>query len=320
MYPEIEPHFTDMLAVTPQHSIYVERSGNKGGYPVFFLHGGPGSHSRSDHRRYFDPECFDIVLFDQRGCGKSLPAGETAGNSTWELVEDINAIKGALDVEKKISLFGGSWGSTLALAYALKYPSLVEELILRGIFLGSNDEVRWYTKGLSRFAPEAWEDFSCPEEEDLVDYYYQQIHGEDESSAIQAACRWYEYEARIMNVGSEAHTTADVTSFPPKEEMLARVRIQLHFLKHQCFLDDGYLLESVKDLELPVTLVQGALDLVCPPITAHRLQRALPQSTLRLLNDAGHGAQSGILAEALCEEADKLRDRLRNRDGLTIQD
>lgn len=318
MYPEIEPYFTEMLAVSPRHTVYVEKSGKQGGYPVFFIHGGPGSRTRADHRRYFDPEYFDIVLFDQRGCGKSEPPGETAENTTWELVEDINAIKEALKIDRKVSLFGGSWGSTLALAYALTYPHYVEELILRGIFLGSNDEVHWYTDGLSRFAIDAWEDFSCPGEDNLVDYYYQQIHCSDERVANHAARRWAEYETRIMDLGSDAHSSAVVASLPSSEEMLVRARIQLHFLKHQCFLEEQQLLESAEDLNLPVTLVQGALDLVCPPITAYRLQRALPQANLRLVNEAMHGAQSGTLAQALCEETDKLRDRLSKRDGFTI--
>ncbi len=317
MYPEIEPHFTEMLSVSPRHTVYVERSGKKGGYPVFFVHGGPGSHTRADHRRYFDPECFDIVLFDQRGCGKSQPAGETLENTTWELVEDINAIKNALEIDRKVSLFGGSWGSTLALAYAMTYPQYVEELILRGIFLGSSEEVHWYTDGLSRFATEAWEDFSCPGEANLVDYYYRQVHSSDERAANNAARRWVEYETRIMDLGSGTDSSA-VASLPSSEEMLVRARVQLHFLKHQCFLEEKQLLESAEDLNLPITLVQGALDMVCPPVTAYRLQRALPQANLRLVNEAMHGAQSGKLAVALCEETDKLRDRLSKRDGFTI--
>jgi proline iminopeptidase len=318
MYPKIEPFFTDMLAVSPTHSLYVERSGKKGGCPVFFVHGGPGSHSRANHRGYFDPDYFDIVLFDQRGCGKSEPAGETDENDTWALVEDINAIKDALGINRKISLMGGSWGSTLSLAYALTHPQFVEELILRGVFLGTSDEVRWYTHGLARFATEAWEEFSESGVDDLVDYYYRQINSSDAGVASQAARAWVKYEAQTMMIGAGEQASDKNVSLPPEKDMLARARVQLHFLQHQCFLGDNQLLESAQNIKLPVTIVQGGMDMVCPPVTAYRLSKRLPRATLRLVSNAGHGGLSGALAAALKEEADNLRDRLRRRDESAI--
>lgn len=318
MYPEIAPFFTDMLAVSSTHSIYVERSGKKGGSPVFFVHGGPGSHSRTDHRGYFDPDFFDIVLFDQRGCGKSKPAGETAENDTWALVEDINAIKDAFGINKKISLLGGSWGSTLSLAYALTYPHAVEELILRGVFLGTHDEVRWYTHGLARFATQAWEEFASSGEDDLVDYYYQQINSLDDDAVREAARAWVKYEIQTMMIGASEPASNKNVALPPEKDMLARARVQLHFLKHHCFLHDNQLLESAQKINLPVTIVQGSMDMICPPITAYRLSKRLPQATLRLVGNAGHGGLSGALAAALKEEADNLRDRLRRRNESTI--
>jgi proline iminopeptidase len=315
LYPEIEPFLTQMLAVSARHSLYVERSGKKGGHPIFFLHGGPGSHVGAAHRRYFDPDFFDIVLFDQRGCGQSVPAGETHENDTWVLVEDINTIRNALGINRKITLFGGSWGSTLALAYALRYPQHVEELILRGIFLGTDEEVAWYTHGLSRFAPQAWQRFASGMGDDLLGNYYLAVQDTNEQCANEAAKRWLEYEMQLMRIGSELQNEqqspapTEVQS-PLSQAMLNRARVQLHFLKHQCFLAEGPLLDAAHNIRLPVTIVQGELDLVCPPITAWRLSQRLPQAKLHIVPDAGHGAMSGRLAPVLKAEVDGLRDRL----------
>lgn len=315
LYPEIEPFFTQMLAVSARHSLYVERSGKKGGHPIFFLHGGPGSHVGAAHRRYFDPEFFDIVLFDQRGCGQSVPAGETQENNTSELVEDINAIRNALGINGKISLFGGSWGSTLALAYALSYPQHVEELMLRGIFLGTEEEVAWYTHGLSRFAPQAWQRFASSMGDDLLGNYCLAVWDTDVQRATEAARRWVEYEMQLMKIGSEHQNEQQSPVAAKAQPMLShsilnRARVQLHFLKHQCFLADSPLLDAAHNIHMPVTIVQGELDLVCPPITAWRLSQRLPQAKLRLIPDAGHGAMSGRLAPVLKAEVDGLRDRL----------
>ncbi|MDT8427262.1 MAG: alpha/beta fold hydrolase [Pseudomonadales bacterium] len=304
-----------MLAVSSRHSLYVERSGNKGGHPIFFLHGGPGSHVGAAHRRYFDPDFFDIVLFDQRGCGQSAPAGETQENDTWMLVEDINTIRNALGINGKISLFGGSWGSTLALAYALRYPQCVEELILRGIFLGTDDEIAWYTHGLSRFAPEAWQRFARGMGDDLLGNYYQAVQDTNERRASEAARHWVDYEMQLMRIGSGSHNEQHSLASPqvstlPSLPLLNRARVQLHFLQHQCFLADDPLLDAAHNIRMPVTIVQGGLDLVCPPITAWRLSQRLPQAKLHLVPDAGHGAMSDRLAPVLKAEVDGLRDRL----------
>ena len=310
MYPEIEPYYTDRLAVSSRHSLYVERSGRRGGMPVIFVHGGPGSRVNAQHRRYFDPEFFDIVLFDQRGCGKSTPLGETQDNDTWALVEDIEAIRCHFGFERKICLFGGSWGATLALAYAREYPDHVEEMILRGVFLGTREEVDWYTHGLARFAPRAWEEFARPGREDLLTYYSEEVFAQDPARALAAARAWVGYEAQLMMIGTgTARPESDIV-LPPEEELLARARVQLHYLRHACFLGDRPLLESAQNLSMPVTIVQGELDLVCPPLTAYRLSRALPNARLRLLN-AGHGGLSAPLASALCEETDRLRERIK---------
>lgn len=312
-----------MIPVSPRHSLYVERSGKQGGYPIFFLHGGPGSHSRAVHRRYFDPDFFDIVLFDQRGCGKSVPAGETRDNDTDALVADIDTIRQALGIQCKISLLGGSWGSTLALACALRYPQWIDELILRGVFLGTHEEVAWFTSGLARFAPDAWQQFAgAAGGANLVDYYYDAVFAADNEHALEAATRWAAYEMQIMRTGSPSlpptpatglSAEAPLSPLQSAQATLHSARVQLHFLKHQCFLAGNPLLEAAQHIQLPVTIVQGELDLVCPPVTAWQLARCLPQATLRLVSSAGHSALAGSLALALKEEVDALRDRLRDR-------
>lgn len=312
LYPPIEPYFAEQLTVSSCHSLYVERSGKQGGHPVMFLHGGPGSQFGAAHRRYFDPEFFDIVLFDQRGCGQSLPAGETQDNHTQALLGDINTIRGALGISGRMSLFGGSWGSTLALAYALHYPQNVEAMILRGIFLASEAEVSWFTQGLVRFAPQAWQQLADGMGHDLVEAYHQAVFDNNDSHAREAARRWTEYEMQIMRIGAETTGTAP----PPVQAsraLLDRARVQLHFLKNQCFLADTALLDAARTIQTPTTIVQGELDFVCPPVTAWQLSQRLPNSRLRMVSNAGHGGLSDALAPILREEVDALRDRLRSQ-------
>jgi len=310
LYPPIEPYFTEQLTVSARHSLYVERSGKKGGHPVIFLHGGPGSQTGAAHRRYFDPDFFDIVLFDQRGCGQSLPAGETQDNHTQALLGDINTIRDALGISGRMSLFGGSWGSTLALVYALHYPQNVAEMILRGIFLASDAEVSWFTQGLTRFAPQAWQQLADGMDDNLVAAYYQAVFDDNDSHASEAARRWVEYEMRIMGIGADVTDKTPPPALQASRALLNRARVQLHFLKNRCFLADTALLEAAQAIQTPTTLVQGGLDFVCPPITAWQLHQRLPNSRLRMVNKAGHGGLSDELAPILREEVDALRDRL----------
>ncbi|ALO47440.1 Proline iminopeptidase [Pseudohongiella spirulinae] len=289
------------------HSLYVERCGNKNGHPVIFLHGGPGSQVNANHRRYFDPDFYDSVLFDQRGCGQSAPAGETRENTTQDLINDINTLRSVLDINGPMTLFGGSWGSTLALAYAQQFPQNVQAMILRGIFLGTDDEVSWFTGGLKRFAPRAWQNMSEGMGQDLIEAYYQAVFDTNQSRATEAALRWVEYEMQIMKIGSDAD---GVSSLPESETILNRARIHLHFIRHKFFLGDTDLLNSSELLQIPVTIVQGEIDLVCPPITAWQLSQRLPDARLRLLGNAGHSGMADVMACALREEADALRDRL----------
>lgn len=309
-----------MVSVSPVHSLYVECSGKPGGYPIFFLHGGPGSHSRALHRRYFDPEFFEIVLFDQRGCGRSVPAGETSENTTPLLVEDINAIRDALGITCNFSILGGSWGSTLALAYALHYPTSLDEVILRGVFLGTQQELDWYTHGLKHFAPEAWAQFACAGASDLVDHYYQAVNDTNAERAAEAAVRWANYEMQIMAIMAFSAVSQSLTqpSQPPGtfvQNTLNNTRVHLHYLIHHFFLAGSPLLDVAHTIALPFTIVQGRLDLVCPPVAAWQLSQRLPFARLRMVDNAGHSATSGSLALALREEVDALRDRLISQAG-----
>lgn len=300
-----------MIAVSPIHSLYVERSGKKGGHPIIFLHGGPGSQVNARHRRYFDPNFYDIVLFDQRGCGQSLPAGETRENTTQALIEDINTLRKQLGINGTMSLFGGSWGSTLAMAYARQFPQNVAAMILRGIFLGTADEVEWFTHGLARFVPQAWQQMAEGMGQDLVEAYYQAVLDSDRNKAMQAARRWVSYEMQIMQIGSDTSTTEPLSA---SQAILNRSRIHLHYIRQRFFQVDAPLLDSAKSLHIPVTIVQGEMDLVCPPVTAWQLSQALPDARLRLLSNAGHGGLSEVMANALREEADALRDRLLTKN------
>jgi proline iminopeptidase len=305
LFPAIEPYDRQWLAADAGHAIYHEQSGNPEGLPVLFLHGGPGSRTRAEHRRYFDPRHYRIVLFDQRGCGLSTPAGATCANTTQHLVGDIEGLRRRLGVRRWV-LFGGSWGSTLALAYAEAHPDAVAALVLRGVFLGSRDEIRWYLEGMKRFIPEAWTQFAGGES-DILGAYHRQVCHPDPAVALPAARRWYDYEARTMTLGD----TASSTGAPPDDELLARVRVQVHYLANDCFLRENALLDNLWRIpRVPAILVQGRQDMVCPPSAAIAVARGLPGSELQLLAGAGHSASQPAMAARLCDAAARIHSRL----------
>jgi proline iminopeptidase len=309
LYPELTPFAVQQLAVGGGHTLYVEECGNPRGFPAVFLHGGPGSRIRALHRRYFAPDFYRIVLFDQRGCGQSTPLGSTAENTTGELVGDIEALRNHLGVDR-VMLFGGSWGSTLALAYAVAHPRRVAGMVLRGIFLASRAELEWYLHGLRNFLPEAWEALAQGEGDNLLTRYHGLVNAPDERHAVSAAQRWVAYEEAVMSV--EAGNTG-----PPgaPADALARARIQLHYLVHDCFLEPSELWSGLAQLaDVPALIVQGRVDLVCPPRTAHELARRLPNAELRLVECGGHSAASPEIARALRRATDDMRERLRSAE------
>ncbi|NIO39405.1 MAG: alpha/beta fold hydrolase, partial [Burkholderiales bacterium] len=229
------------------------------------LHGGPGSQTRPEHRRYFDPRFYRILLFDQRGCGRSSPAGSTEENTTWHLVQDMETMRRNLGIETWL-VFGGSWGSTLALAYATNHPERVAGMILRGIFLASRAELDWYLNGLRAFVPAEWERLTNGVGKAVIERYQREANHAESAVAVAAARRWVEYEQSVMAIGAP---TAAVSAAVDEAALLARARVQLHYLANDCFLREGQLMHNASDVPAPTIVVQGRADMVCPPVTAY---------------------------------------------------
>jgi proline iminopeptidase len=311
-YPPIEPYRTGTLRVGGGHEIYFEESGNPKGKPVVFVHGGPGGGTEPKHRRFFDPEGYRIVLFDQRGCGKSTPHASLEENTTWHLVDDMERLRGELGVERW-QVFGGSWGSTLALAYAETHPQRVTELVLRGIFLLRKREIDWfYQGGASALFPDAWEAYLAPipegERGDLLRAYHQRLTSDDPVVRQEAARAWSVWEGRtsclLPNEELIAKTGGDAFS-------LAFARIECHYFVNSGFLRfDDQLLRDVDAIRhIPGVIVQGRYDVVCPMESAWALHRAWPEATLRVVADAGHSAMEPGTVHELVLATDGFRAR-----------
>lgn len=310
LYSEIEPYRTGRLKVSPVHELYFEESGNPNGKPVVFFHGGPGGGTEAKHRRYFDPSVYRIVLFDQRGCGKSTPFASLEDNTTWHLVSDIEMLRTHLGIEQWM-VFGGSWGSTLALAYAETHPSRVTELVLRGIFLLRPEEIRWfYQEGASWIYPDAWEPYvnHIPEAErgDLLHAYYKRLTSTNPVEQAAAAKVWSVWEG-------------STSCLLPSPELIARTGgddFSLAFARIEChyFVNDGWLTEGRDILsnvdrirKIPAVIVQGRYDVVCPAKSAWDLSRAWPEADLRIIPDAGHAASEPGIVHELVSATDKFR-------------
>lgn len=310
LYPPLEASRTGRLRVSDVHELYFEESGNPGGKPVLFIHGGPGGGTEPKHRRFFDPAAYRIILVDQRGCGKSTPHASLEDNTTWHLVADFEALRAHLGIEKW-QLFGGSWGSTLALAYAQKHPERVSELVLRGIFLLRKQEIDWfYQQGAHTLFPDAWEQFLAPipreERGELVAAYHRRLTGSDAVARQEAARAWSIWEARtsclLPNAALVERLGADTTS-------LAFARIECHYFVNRGFLrSDTQLLDDVPRIRhLRAVIVQGRYDVVCPPESAWALHRAWPEADLKIVADAGHSAFEPGTVSALVEATDRFR-------------
>lgn len=291
LYPEITPYRSGHLNVSDLHQIYYEVCGNPEGRPVVFLHGGPGSGCNPNQRRFFDPAYYQIILLDQRGCGRSLPLGEVRDNTTDALVNDIDALRVHLGVDRWL-VFGGSWGSTLGLNYALRFPQRIVGLILRGIFLSRPQELQWFLGDAAQFFPEAWRTLldGLPEDEqhEVLQAYAKRIFSEDSSINLPAACRWNDYESSIMSLRPPTNTnTVPVDA----RIQIARARVQIHYILHGCFVSDRDMLaEAAKLTAIPTWIVQGRYDMVCPPKTAWQLKQAMPHAHFEMVPDAGHSA------------------------------
>ena len=310
LYPEIEPFDTGTLPVSDIHTLYYERCGNPKGRPAVFLHGGPGGGLEPEYRRYFDPEAYHVVLFDQRGAGRSTPHAELRENTTWDLVADMERLRERLGITSWVVL-GGSWGSTLGLAYAETHPDRVDALILRGVFLGREHEIRWlYQEGASALFPDAWEGYLEPipevERDDLLAAYHRRLTGGSEAARLQAARAWSVWEASISKLRPDPDLV-DHLSEP--HQALALARLECHYLFNRCFLSaDSQLLDGVEAIAgIPGAIVNGRYDVVCPAGNAWALHRAWPAAQLELVPDAGHsGLEPGIVA-ALVAATDRLR-------------
>jgi len=312
LYPEIEPYRTHHLAVDARHTLYVEECGNPDGLPLVFLHGGPGAGLAPYHRRFFDPARWRIVLFDQRGAGRSTPFADLVDNTTAHLVADIEAIRGLLGIERW-AVFGGSWGSTLALAYAQAHPERVLGLVLRGIFLARDEELRWFNEvdgGARYIFPERWARFRDfipkAERDNMIEAYWQRLDSDDEATRLAAARAWSAYEGGSTTLEHDPDGDGD---FADPNAALSLARLEVHYFRHRMFLEPDQLLRGIECIRhLPATIVHGRYDIVCPMKTAWDLANAWPQAELRVVL-AGHSAADPAIAAALVEATDRLADR-----------
>lgn len=302
LYPEIEPYRSGFLPVDNEHNIYWEESGNSHGKPILFLHGGPGSGTYPKYRRFFDPAFYRIILVDQRGSGKSFPHASLKNNTTWHLVEDLEKLRKHLTIEKWI-LFGGSWGGTLALAYAETVPQRVAGLILRGIFLSRKSEIDWfYRTGTPFVFPEAWERFISiippKERKDLIGAYYRLLTSSDEMVRRQAAKEWSLWEGTCASMKPDATFLETFTEASHAESIS---RIECHYFMNDCFFKtDGWLLEHAPKIRnIPGVIIHGRYDMICPVQNAVDLHKAWPESRLEIIPDAGHLASEEGITQAL---------------------
>jgi proline iminopeptidase len=310
IYPPIEPYRTGMLQVSDLHEVYWEESGSQEGTPAVFVHGGPGGGTSPDQRRFFDPSAYRIVLFDQRGCGKSTPHASLDENTTWDLVADMERIREHLGIDRWV-VFGGSWGSTLALAYAQAHPDRVRAIVLRGIFLLRPKELRWYyQEGASFVYPDAWESFVAPisedERDDLMAAYHRRLTGEDRSARIAAAKAWSVWEGSTSwLLPSPEHAS----TFEEDEFAEAFARIENHYFVNGGFFDHpDQLLDGVDRIRhIPAVIVQGRYDMPCPVTTAWELHKRWPEADFHIVPDAGHAAMEPGTRSLLVEATDRFR-------------
>ena len=311
LYPEIEPYETGRLDVGDGHSLYWERCGTPGAKPVVFLHGGPGAGCSPAHRRQFDPARYDILLFDQRGCGRSRPHASLEANTTWHLVADIERLREMAGVERWMA-FGGSWGSTLALAYAQTHPDRVTELVLRGIFTFRQSELDWlYRQGASEIFPDTWEEFIAPipedERGDLVAAYHRRLTGADDAERLAAAKAWSRWEAETVTLLPHPEVVEEHTE---DDFAVAIARIENHYMINKGWIDEGALIRDAGKLRgIPAVIVQGRYDCCTPPVTAWDLHKAWPEAELVIVPDGGHLFNEPGVLDGLIRATDKFARR-----------
>ena len=308
LYPSVEPYETGRLDVGDGHEIFFERVGKRGGKPAVFLHGGPGGGISPDHRRLFNPEHYDVLLFDQRGCGRSTPHAGLEANTTWHLVADIERLRRHIGVERWL-VFGGSWGSTLGLAYAERHPERVSELILRGVYTVTKPEIRWYYQyGVSEIFPDRWEQFLAPippdERHDMVGAYRKRLTSDEPSVQLEAARAWSVWEGSTITL---LPNPALAMSHDDARFALAFARLENHYFVHDCWLEDEQLLRDAHKLKgIPGVIVHGRYDMPCPARYAYSLHKAWPDAAFHLIEGAGHAFSEPGILDQLIRETDRF--------------
>jgi proline iminopeptidase len=320
LFGEIQPYASGMLPTSHGHTLYWEQSGNPDGVPAVFLHGGPGAGAAPVHRRFFDPTFYRIVVFDQRGAGRSTPLGDVSANTTQDLIADIEKLRVMLEIDRWL-VFGGSWGSTLALAYAVSHPERCLGFVLRGIFLGQDSEVEWFLQGMRNIFPEAWAEFieHLPAEErhDPLPFYYKRLTDPDPKIHMPAARVWSRYEAACSTLHPNPRAVLEVDG---GNFALALARIEAHYFINRCFLPEGWFANFIDRIRhLPCTIVQGRYDIVCPPITAEALAKSWPGVDYIVVPDAGHSALEPGVRAALVNATERFRMTWRGIDPIGAQ-
>ena len=308
-FPSIEPYATGYLNVGDGHELYWEQSGNPDGVPIVFLHGGPGAGASSDNRRFFDPIHYRIIIFDQRGCGRSTPFGALENNSASHLVADLEVLRNHLNIDQWI-IFGGSWGSTLALLYAIEHPDKCLGMILRGIFLCEQHEIDWFMTGIHMVFPEAWEQFAglFDFEQDakiLLDHFYEALTGNDQELQMDAAIRWSLYEGACALLVPNYQT---VTTEEQKRHALTLAKTEAHFFKHDVIAPKDSILNKIDAFRhVPAVIIQGRYDMLCPLETAYKLHKAWPEADYVVVSDAGHSAFDPALRSRLIQATENFK-------------
>lgn len=312
LYPTIEPYQTGFLETTDGHHVYWELCGNPQGKPAVFLHGGPGAGCSESHRRLFNPEKYNVLLFDQRGCGRSLPYASLENNTTWHLVNDIERLRKEVLNADKMLVFGGSWGSTLSLAYAETHPEHVSELVLRGIFTLRKEEIQWfYQEGASWIFPDYWEDYIRPipehERNNLLAAFHRRLTGDNEEEKKAAAKAWSQWEGRTITLLPDVETS---TRFTADDFIIAFARIENHYFMNAGFMEENQLIRNAHLLKhIPTVIVQGRYDACTPMQTAWALHKALPHAAFHIVDDAGHAVSEPGIEKILIDTTNRFADR-----------
>ncbi|WP_166425382.1 prolyl aminopeptidase [Paraglaciecola sp. 20A4] len=319
LYPAIKPFSSEMLPVDNGHSLYIEQCGNPKGIPVLFLHGGPGAGLFSHYRRFFDPQKYWIIGFDQRGSGQSTPFGSIESNTTQDLLRDINQIREYLGVQQWV-LFGGSWGATLALLAAIDHPETVKGLVLRGSFLARREDFDWYLDnkgGAAQLFPDYYEEFTQPADgalttDALVDGYYDLFTGSDEVHKMAAIKAWCLWEARISRLHCKMQ---DDELVPNVHRGISLAVLECHYIKHQCFIEPNYILDNIHKINhIPATIIHGRYDCVCKIQGAYALNQAWPASQLTIVPESGHSANEPKISAALCLAANAMANFIKENE------